>query len=325
MSCRKRRNISILRDRSGATSSRGKTGHVSSYSGRIEGGTDPYFIRCRRSWKAYPAVGQGFCEQFTSLWKANPLLFNCLQLYWPHCGPDPQERGAMNFADVNAAVGDLRHAVNTQVEQNAFKDIGTRGPAGVADEAGFLRLVSWSYAFLYERGRIVIPFLLQVPGEQSIAAQDHTKTRKAVQTLRTWFFHGLDSDSDRDFEIGRAASGWFLAHCQTTSPQTASDWDKAFRYLCEQVRQIAVYCTVLISNIAGDSERAELQFGALRLRIKRDWQAFEYDKFVEDAATRLGERIEAKGFRERRLAEWRKFLVTLPEDADLRAEMQRGD
>jgi hypothetical protein len=229
----------------------------------------------------------------------------------------------MNFADVNAAVGDLRHAVNTQVEQNAFKDIGTRGPAGAADEAGFLRLVSWSYAFLYERGRIVIPFLLQLSGQDAVAAQEHIKTRKAVQTLRTWFFHGLDADSDRDFEIGRAASDWFLTHCQTTSPQKPGDWTKAFVNMCEQVRQVAAHCTSLISTIAADSERAHLQFGALRLKIRRDWQAFEYDQFVEDAATRLGERIDAKGFRERRLADWRKFLLTLPDDADLKGEMQR--
>jgi hypothetical protein len=87
--------------------------------------------------------------------------------------------------------------------------------------------------------------------------------------------------------------------------------------------RVAVHCTDLVSDIAGDIERTELQFGALRLRLKRDWQAFEYDQFVEDAATRLGERIDAKGFRERRLADWRRFLATLPEDADLRAEMQR--
>ena len=229
----------------------------------------------------------------------------------------------MNFADVNAAVGDLRHAVNTQVEQNAFKDIGTRGPAGTADEAGFLRLVSWSYAFLYERGRIVIPFLLQLPGQDAVAAQEHIKTRKSVQTLRTWFFHGLDADSDRDFEIGRAASDWFLTHCKTTSPQKPGDWTKAFADMCEAVSQVAAHCTSLISDIAADTERAHLQFGALRLRIRRDWQAFEYDQFVEDAATRLGERIDAKGFRERRLGDWRKFVSTLPEDADLRAEMQR--
>ena len=229
----------------------------------------------------------------------------------------------MNFADVNAAVADFRHAVNTQVEKNVLKDIGTRGPAGAGDEAGFLRLVAWSYAFLYERGRIVIPYLLQLPGQDVVVVQRHSRTRKSVQTLRTWFFHGLDSESDRDLEIAKAASEWFLTHCKTTSPQKTGDWDRAFSALCEQVVHIAIHCTTLISDIAGDPERMELQFGALRLRIKRDWQAFEYDQFVEDAATRLGERIEAKGFRERRLADWRKFLATLPEDADLRAEMQR--
>jgi hypothetical protein len=93
--------------------------------------------------------------------------------------------------------------------------------------------------------------------------------------------------------------------------------------MCEAVSQVAAHCTSLISDIAADTERAHLQFGALRLRIRRDWQAFEYDQFVEDAATRLGERIDAKGFRERRLGDWRKFVSTLPEDADLRAEMQR--
>jgi hypothetical protein len=229
----------------------------------------------------------------------------------------------MNFADVNAGVADLRHAVNTQVQKNAFKEIGTRGPAGTADEAGFLRLVAWSYAFLFERGRIVIPFLLQIPGKDPVTAESHNKTRKVVQTLRTWLFHTLDADSDQDLKTGRAASEWFLRRCQTTSPQKTADWNVAFDSLCQEITGLATYCTAMVSEIAGDSERAELQFGALRLRITREMQPFEYDQFVEDAATRLGEKINAKGFRERRLTDWRKFVTSLPDDADLKVEMQR--
>lgn len=229
----------------------------------------------------------------------------------------------MNFADVNAGVIDLRHAVNTQVQSNAFREIGTRGPAGAEDEAGFLRLVAWSYAFLFERGRIIVPFLLQVPDQDTTKMEEHQTTRKHVQMLRTWLFHSLDADSERDLEIGKSASQWFLSRCGTTSPQKPADWQQAFSALCAQVTSFAVHCTGLVSKIARDPESAELQFGVLRLRLNRDWQAFQFDQIVEDAATRLGQKIDVKAFRARRLSEWRKFLAALPEDADLKVEMQR--
>ena len=40
-------------------------------------------------------------------------------------------------------------------------ETGVGGPAGTADEAAFLRLTAWSFAILFEQGRITIPFLLQ--------------------------------------------------------------------------------------------------------------------------------------------------------------------
>ncbi len=229
----------------------------------------------------------------------------------------------MNFADVNAGVTDLRHAISTQVEPNALCEIGTRGPSGAGDEAGFLRLVAWSYAFLFERGRVIVPFLLKVADQEPSAMKEHKNTRKDVQMLRTWLFHSLDADSDRDLAIGKAASHWFLSRCKTTSPQKVTDWQLAFSKLCEQVTALAIHCTELVSKIAEDSETAELQFAALRLRLNRDWQGFQFDQLVEDAATRLGQPIDAKAFRERRLSEWRKFLAGLPEDVDLKREMQR--
>jgi hypothetical protein len=79
----------------------------------------------------------------------------------------------------------------------------------------------------------------------------------------------------------------------------------------------------MISEVAGAPEDAEMIFGDLRRRLKREWAPHEFDALIEEAATRLGEKINARAFRERRIADWRRYLASLPDDADCSREMER--
>lgn len=80
---------------------------------------------------------------------------------------------------------------------------------------------------------------------------------------------------------------------------------------------------VNLSLVAASAEDRDTVFLDLRRRLNRDWAANTFDRIVDDAAARLGERVNAKAFRERRIGEWRKYLSTIPEDADAEAEMER--
>lgn len=231
----------------------------------------------------------------------------------------------MNFADLNAAVSDLRHACDTQIDPKALVEVGVRGPAGTADEAAFLRLTAWCYVLLYEAGRTSIPFLLQLslPGSDANRGEAHRTTRSLVQALRTWLFHSLTSNKDHDLAISKAVSQWFLTACRETSPHTIDQWESSFQRLCTDVFLLIRHCTTTISAIAAASEDREMLLSDLRRRLSREWPAHKFDAMIEDSASRLGETINAKAFRERRIADWRLFLAVLADDADIESEMER--
>jgi hypothetical protein len=64
-------------------------------------------------------------------------------------------------------------------------------------------------------------------------------------------------------------------------------------------------------------------FDDLRRRLLREWEPHQYDELIEDAATRMGETINAKPLRDRHISEWRKYLASLTDDADCQREMER--
>lgn len=231
----------------------------------------------------------------------------------------------MTFSDVQAGVADLRHALQTQIDPAALKDVGVRGPAGRADEAAFLRLTAWCYSFLFEQGRIVIPFLLQdgIAASEKTEAPRHRATRKAVQNLRTWFFHSLTAESKHDLAISKATSAWFLTACKSTSPQTDDHWPSCFEALSKDVAGLAQHCLKVISSVAAAADDKEVVFADLRRRINREWAPFQFDAVVESSAARLGEKINAREFRDPRLDSWRKFVTSLPDDVDIAPEVER--
>lgn len=227
----------------------------------------------------------------------------------------------MTFADVNAALASLRDGLRTQVDAAAIGDVNIQPPASDDDEISFVRLVGWCYAVLFEAGRVSLLYLLRVPfvGEQE-DRRGHEDTRILVRTLRTALVHNLGF-ADRDLDIRRQASRWFVDTCVATYPGSREEWSKCFSALCGSMLRLVLHCTAALNGILKVGEDRDSIFEDLRLRLSRNWDAFQFDAITEDAAARLGERINAKVFRERRVAAWREFLDALPEDADLSRKM----
>lgn len=231
----------------------------------------------------------------------------------------------MSFADLNASFGDLRDGLRAQVGNSAISELLIRPPASEADEASFLRLTAWSYAMLFEAGRISIPFLLELnyPGATATIAQQHKQTRTDVQSLRTWLFHNLTFDENHGLNVRRIVSAWFVDTCEATSPTSKAHWRTCFRRLCIDVHALVRHCSVALSAVATSPEDRDIVFDDLRRRLARDWEPYQFDIIVQDSAARLGEKINAKAFRDRRLADWRRYISALPEDADLEQQMER--
>jgi hypothetical protein len=231
----------------------------------------------------------------------------------------------LSFANLNASFSDLRDGLWAQVGRTAISELNIRPPAGEADEASFLRLTAWCYALLFEAGRIAIPFLLKLdyPRATKVDGKRHLETLAMVRCLRTSLFHNLGFEATHDLGVRRAVSSWFLDTCEATSPNSDTQWQSCFQRLSKDVRAILQHCAAALSAAAASRDDRDIVFDDLRRRLERDWEPYRFDMIVSDAAARLGEKINAGAFRERRLGDWRLFLSALPEDADPEHEIER--
>lgn len=97
----------------------------------------------------------------------------------------------MTFIELNAAVVDLRNSLHSFVGEGVLSELTIRTPAADGDEASFFRLVNWSYALVFEAGRVTVPYLLKLPSETASASSDAWASRDLVHALRTWCVHDL--------------------------------------------------------------------------------------------------------------------------------------
>lgn len=221
----------------------------------------------------------------------------------------------MRFAELKAAVAELRRLLRSFVGETALDEIHVRPPAQENDEASFMRLVNWSYVLLFEVGRTTVPYLMKLPG-----ATEHREGRlqegcQVVHDLRTWSSHNIGFSSERESAISKRVSEWFLAQCKTTEPQDEDAWRLCFERLCSEVGMIVKHCQNALASIADDvDEKGAID--ELRHRLDRSWPPDRFDAIVTDTCTRLGVRLNVPRFRDQKLATWRKYLATVPDTDD---------
>ena len=230
----------------------------------------------------------------------------------------------MSFAELNSAVKTFMEGVRIHVSTSALAEVNTRPPATANDEVAFLRLTRWSYSLIFEAGRTCFTFLLALGPPQGDGNEHgrHAKTVETVRNLRTWFHHNLGFESDRELKIRREVSDWFIASCGTISPTTSLHWEQAFTKLCSDVHSLVSYGTDQLSAILCLKEDKEQIMASWRRRVQRDWPAQQFDGLIADSAMRIGAQINSRALRERRLADWRRYLECIPEDEDPMLKME---
>ena len=228
----------------------------------------------------------------------------------------------MTFAALNAEVAELRSALRSYAGVDAIPEVTVRPPAGMRDEASFLRLVSWSYALLFEVGRVTVPYLLRLPANGPCAEVNVASSREVVRTLRTWSFHNLGL-ADHDLHVSRNATNWFMKQCGSISPRSCGDWELCFSSLCHLVIGVMVHCKKVVSTILSAPDDGMDIIGDLKQRLNRNWPVHEFDKIVNDVCYRLGEKIDTPKFRAPRITKWRSYLDNLADDVDIYAQVTR--
>ena len=228
----------------------------------------------------------------------------------------------MRFAELNAAVAELRRSLRNFVAETALGEIYIRPPARESDEASFMRLVNWSYVLLFEVGRVTVPYLIKLPGIAGQPVERLQEGRRVVHDLRTWSSHNIGFSSERDAAISKRVGVWFLAQCKDTEPRDEGTWRLCFESLCSEVGLIVEHCRSALASIAGNVDEAGA-IEELRHRLDRSWPPDRFDEIVADTCTRLGISLNVPGFRDQRLATWREFLTTVPDSDDPRGAITR--
>ena len=231
----------------------------------------------------------------------------------------------MSFGALNVAYTELRDALRANVSVHALGDLNIRPPSGFADEASFLRLTAWCFSLLFEVGRYSVPFLLDLNtnAAAATASETHKASRRNVQQLRTFMSHNLGFEEGHDMAIRREVSEWFVQTCGSAFPASADHWSKCFTRLAEDVCGVIRHCSEQLSFVLASPEDRELIIEELRRRLRRALQPHEFDQMVEDSAARLGQRINARAFRQSRISGWQAYLAAQPDDADPKLELER--
>ena len=221
----------------------------------------------------------------------------------------------MSFARLNSEFGLLRQSLRIFVGEHALDEISVQTPSG-DDEASFLRLIAWSYVLVFESGRVSIPYLLRLPSDMQWHQRDLQATRDLIHDLRTWSSHNLSFLDERELGISRRTALWFIRNSGTSPPNDIKGWRRCFECLCAEVSDVVSHCRSAVEFTLVQSEDGGKITDDLRRLLDRNWPACRFDRLVMDAATRIGQRLDVPKFRQTRLAKWRGFLETIPQDDD---------
>ena len=221
----------------------------------------------------------------------------------------------MKFAELHEEFLRLRQSLRIFVDEGALDEISVETP-GADDEASFLRLIAWSYVLVFEAGRITIPYLLKLPSGVNRPRADLQATCDLVHDLRTWCFHNLSFGNKRGLKISRRATLWFIGNCGASSPSDLGGWRSCYECLCADVYAVVAHCKSAVEVMVADPEARERTIDDLKLRLDRNWPAYRFDEFVNDAVIRMGQKLDVPKFRQGRLAKWREYLEAIPEDDD---------
>lgn len=221
----------------------------------------------------------------------------------------------MTFLELNAEVSNLRRSLQYFVGIDDIMEVTARPPQKACDEASFLRLVTWSYGLLYEAGAVTVPYLIALPpgGSEASRILDY---RSMVRSLRTWISHNLGF-TVHDVETSRRAMDWMRRACGTDWPNLDEEWEACFAQLCSLVNKIIQHCRRALNFALQSVDDREDILEDLRRRINRRWPASQFDEIISDACDRIGERVDARKFREGRLSKWREYLESLQDDDDI--------
>jgi len=219
----------------------------------------------------------------------------------------------MSFAEVHTLHLDFKRRLTSILGREVFPELTLTPPRGNSDELSFIRLVAWGYVLVFESGRGALSFLKNLPplNDPDGASLSH------LHALRTWASHNLVLDKKRDIKTIQSATMWLLEKCGTGSPASAEEWQKCFYALASDLENLLRRAIGSCDCFDKREDRADL-IESFKKSLDRNWDAFVFDGFVEQAITKFGyQGISATDIRNANLDAWRKIVAVSSDDRSI--------
>ena len=213
---------------------------------------------------------------------------------------------ALGFGLLKEQVSKIEALCCATLGANEIDAISLDEPDGPLDELYFRKVVAWCYSLLFENG-IFFRFsknLLRSTNPDSF--RQFQKIAEIVRASRTVHGHNLRSDRASDQDTRRRYDIWLR-----TEGGRPTEWERCIVALiggvCESLSLLEAVWTERCSE---EWSRQEI-VNSYHEDKRNFWEAHEFDRFVESAATELGlTNFDCVQFRNSsgRLERWRELV-----------------
>ena len=220
----------------------------------------------------------------------------------------------MTPSDLNNLYEKLHQRVSLHV-QDCCRHISVMLPSNYKDELAFYRLVNWGYVLLSEAAKTPIKYLTSLPPLRL----DDDPLRRDISRLRTYVTHNLDMTRRRDRATLSFSHKWFKDVCGQGTPNNPAHYEKCCIFLANSLRQ-TLYGAIQACDLLDDQEDGERLISGLRNEVNSEWDAHQFDPFVEKCAARLGNlSLDLLDIRKKNLEAWRKTVKAADDNERERA------
>jgi len=211
----------------------------------------------------------------------------------------------VTFSALKVACDQFRTLLHATTGRELVDPISVDEPHEPYDELHFIKLVSWSYVFLFEASHPATRHVLSLLRTGS--PEDHRLVSSAfenVNNLRTVRAHNLLPESKRDDYRKRQAHIWLIRN-----GGDPLDWVSCCNSLSIEVTTAVERLIRKWSELTANEDDAASTVRELVITVDREWPPHAFDRIVEGAAGQVGlSGLDYVKYRESRLERWRELV-----------------
>jgi hypothetical protein len=219
----------------------------------------------------------------------------------------------ITFDDINGKFVQLHKLANVHLIPEAIEIITLPIPCEPKDELYFNKLVSWGYSLIVESFPVLFKRLTgQIRQSDIEGYQEIESSQKIIHALRTIQSHNMPKNVPANIKKINLVDIWY----EQNAPDPEEKWIDACNALCKMLHNIVSKLYDALNAVITDGDNVKELTSKLISSIKKEWDAYSFDDYIERAAMDIGiVGMNIVGYRNNRIKEWRA-LAELFDDVD---------